>query len=322
MESFNPWALIAAAFALASGFAWARLAQQAVRRRKVAARATSDAKESRVRAFFRAGAPPLLPLSRRILRIPAARRTVRGLGEELASRGMFLPSEVLTCWLILVIAVPSVLAGLASRSAVCALAVACALVVAVSASVRSRVEKREELMREEVPEVLRTMGVCFKSGFSLVQTMRQVSIDSPGDLGATFAVAARRLEMGASPREALSVLEEVEGVPELGFVAVALDVQHAGGGSIAPVLEAARESVEGELDLARSLRVQTAQAKLSARVVTVMPFLLVALFSLMSPGFLQPFFGSVAGLGLLALALTMQVAGVFAIRRMLKIEAG
>ncbi len=42
MESFNPWALTAAAFALASGFAWARLAQQAVRRRKVAARATSD----------------------------------------------------------------------------------------------------------------------------------------------------------------------------------------------------------------------------------------------------------------------------------------
>ena len=111
-------------------------------------------------------------------------------------------------------------------------------------------------------------------------------------------------------------------MPELGFIAVALDVQHAGGGSIAPVLEAARESVEGELDLARSLRVQTAQAKLSARVVTAMPFLLVALFSLMSPGFLQPFFGSVAGLGLLALALTMQVAGVFAIRRMLKIEAG
>ena len=47
---------------------------------------------------------------------------------------------------------------------------------------------------------------------------------------------------------------------ELAFIAVALDVQHASGGSLASVLDAARESVEGEIELERSLRVQTAQA--------------------------------------------------------------
>lgn len=126
--------------------------------------------------------------------------------------------------------------------------------------------------------------------------------------------------MGESVSDALSALAEVEGVPELRFVSVALDVQHQTGGSVAPVLDAARESVESELELARSLRVQTAQAKLSAQVVTVMPFILVALFSLMSPGFLAPFFQSLAGVGMLALALGMQLAGVLLVRRMLKIE--
>ncbi len=74
--------------------------------------------------------------------------------------------------------------------------------------------------------------------------------------------------------------------PELAFVAVALDVQHQTGGSMGQVLDAARDSVEGELELRRSLRVQTAQAKLSARVVSVMPFALVAVFSLVSEDFL------------------------------------
>ena len=100
-----------------------------------------------------------------------------------------------------------------------------------------------------------------------------------------LGVAARRLQMGASPDEALAVMRASDQVPELSFVAVALDVQHQSGGSIAPVLETARESVVSELDLMRSMRVQTAQAKLSASIVTVMPFLLVALFSIVSPGF-------------------------------------
>ena len=98
--------------------------------------------------------------------------------------------------------------------------------------------------------------------------------------------------------------------------------QHQSGGSIAPVLETARESVVSELDLMRSMRVQTAQAKLSASIVTVMPFLLVALFSIVSPGFLAPFFTSLAGMGILAVALAMQIAGVMSVRHMLRIDAG
>ncbi len=75
------------------------------------------------------------------------------------------------------------------------------------------------------------------------------------------------------------------------------------------VLDAARDSVEGELSLRRALKVQTAQAKLSAQVVSVMPFALVAVFSLVSEDFLAPFFASASGWALLALALGMQAAG-------------
>ncbi len=43
---------------------------------------------------------------------------------------------------------------------------------------------------------------------------------------------------------------------------MALDVQYACGGSAAPVLRSAEESIS-RFDLRRSLRVQTAQAKLA-----------------------------------------------------------
>ena len=109
---------------------------------------------------------------------------------------------------------------------------------------------------------------------------------------------------------------------ELAFVAVALDVQHQASGSMKQVLDAARDTVQSEIELRRALRVQTAQAKLSARVVSVLPFVLIAVFSLVSEGFLDPFFASPMGMALLAIALGMQAAGIVAVRRMLAVEVG
>ena len=85
------------------------------------------------------------------------------------------------------------------------------------------------------------------------------------------------------------------------------------------ILEAARQSVSDELELKRTLRTQTAQAKLSAQIVTVMPFALLAVFSLLSPGFLTPFSESPMGIALLAAALGMQAIGVSIVRKLLKV---
>lgn len=86
------------------------------------------------------------------------------------------------------------------------------------------------------------------------------------------------------------------------------------------VLHAARESVLDEIKLKQTLKTQTAQAKLSAQIVSVMPFVLIAVFSLVSEGFLAPFFESLIGMALLAIALGMQALGIFIVRRMLKVE--
>lgn len=219
----------------------------------------------------------------------------------------------------------SVILGLASllltSSPVFALAVACIVFLGMGLWAHRRTEKEAAHMRDEVPDTLRSLADSFRSGHSLLQTMEQASKDVKGKLGEAFGGVARRLEMGESTKEALRELRRVKGVPELAFVAVALDVQHQSGGSIAPVLESARESVEGELELARTLRVQTAQAKLSASIVTIMPFVLVAFFSLASPGFLSPFFESALGVMLLIVALIMQIAGVLSVRRICKVDS-
>lgn len=242
---------------------------------------------------LRHGVSGLRPVAEALLRREPVRRYVLWARMALEQRGYASTSDALLS-LVLGACLALLVAGwVVAASPVFGAAVAGCALVALCAAVKNDAERREAALRDEIPDALRSLGVCFRAGLSLMQTLEQTA------------------------SEALALFRQRADVPELAFVAVALDVQHRSGGSLAAVLDAARESVESEIDLARSLKVQTAQAQLSARIVTAMPFVLIALFSLMSPGFLSPFFESMAGMALLAAALVMQVAGVVLVHRML-----
>lgn len=285
-----------------------------------AASASGASGVGRLSRLLRRGVRPLRPLGEALLGFSLVENFVEKLSGLLKEKGHTTTSlalcTVLIAALVLIVAACWVIAG----SLVAGVAVALCVVALLAVRLNSLDDARAEDMRAAVPDAFRSMESCFQAGLSLMQTLQQVGKESSGALGEVFSRAAHRLEVGGSTQEALSELKEASDVPELAFAAVALDVQHQAGGSLRQVLEAARESVEGQLALRRSLRVQTAQAKLSARVVSVMPFVLLALLSLVSTGFLDPFFQSVQGMCLLAFAFLMQGAGILLVRKMLAVE--
>ncbi len=262
----------------------------------------------------------LLPLSKRLLAFGPLQACARSLAQSARAKGVATSAPALTSVVVMLSLVALVVVALLASSVVAGCAVVVcglAMLVVWAGSLR---ERRQNLMREEIPSVLELMVSCFGLGFTLLQTFQQISANVPGQLGKLFGKAAHVLETGGSVDQALDLLRNRIDVPELAFVVAALEVQHRNGGAITQVLESATQSVKSELALKRSLRVQTAQAKLSARVVIVMPFILIALFSLVSPGFLAPFFESFAGYVLLGIALGMQAGGIALVHRTLSIE--
>ncbi|MEG0665106.1 MAG: type II secretion system F family protein [Gordonibacter sp.] len=271
---------------------------------------------------LRNGFAPVVPLAEALLRIARVRRFASEAVRLLAERRYLATERSLASVALVGCVALALAAGLVTQSAVAATAVVACAVAVMAVLVSSACDRRRDAMREAVPEVLRSLSACFGAGLTLSQTFSQVAGEVRGPLRTSFAHAAHVLDTGGAAQEALTALKADAGASELAFVAVALDVQHQAGGSLRQVLDAARDSVEGELALRRSLKVQTAQARLSARVVSIMPFALVAVFSLVSSDFLTPFFASPAGYALLAVALGMQAAGVFLVRRVLAAGAG
>lgn len=264
-------------------------------------------------------AKPFHPLSACLLRVQPIRDIAHDASLVLPGMQLISSEEVVSVSL-LGAAVLAVCGTVLAGSVVFGIALTATFIAGAWCAVRYHAHKTYSRMRDLVPQAMRVLSDSFRAGHSLQQTMQQASKDLEGHLGTLFGRVSHRLESGYSTHDALEPLRCAHAVKELAFVAVALDVQHKSGGSIAPVLESARNAVEGELELARTLRVQTAQAKLSASIVTVMPFVLIAFFSLVSPGFLSPFFESALGLFLLGVALVMQVGGILSVRRICKVD--
>lgn len=316
-------ALAASAVCLAvvCGISLASLVAEWIHRQGRASSLLSESLSGRIILRLQGGVPLLDGISVRLIeRIPAFddfSDRVRGF---LLGRGLMFEQRALVSLLLGLAIVASIVGWLVMGSFAFGLAVGAIVIVGVMSFVKNRGDKLDAATREEIPDAIRSLEMSFRSGHSLAQTLAASSKECPGYLGQLFATSADRLEMGATTTEALSVMCDNPRVPELSFVAVALSIQHQSGGSIGPVLESALDMVEGELRLMRNLRIQTAQAKLSATIVTIMPFILIALFSMMSPDFLAPFFSSVLGVTLLAIALGMQAVGVASVRKMLKVD--
>ncbi len=199
------------------------------------------------------------------------------------------------------------------------LAAVCVIVVSFMMVSHMR-ETHDDALRNAIPDALRSMSVCSFAGLSLPQTFNQVSRETQEPLKSLFLHVVHDLEAGRTTAEALASFRRDARISELAFIAVALDVQHKTGGGMQQILDTACDTVESELELRRSLKVQTAQAKLSARIVSAMPFLLVTVFSFVSPDFLAPFFSSFMGYVLLGVAVLMQGAGILIVRSMLSVR--
>ncbi len=286
-------------------------------KKKIAIVVSQDVKKSKLeqlcvvseRLFFR-------PAST-LLRFSFVKKGAENLCVLLTLRGKKATLPQVTSFLFLVSIVACILGLIVSGSPVFGISAGLCTFVGILTFSGSHLTKATNDMREQVPDAIQCMANCTASGFSLMQTFEQAEKECAGPLGRTFELAHKRMKLGSSVDEALLVFDSVKAVPELKFISVAFRVQHVAGGPISEVLECARQSVLSELELARTLRVQTTQAKMSATIVTLMPFVLLALFSFMSPGFLTPFFSSLIGIAIFCIAFAMQATGVLMVRKTL-----
>ena len=181
-------------------------------------------------------------------------------------------------------------------------------------------KRRAEALRACMPDALRLMSSALSSGCSLVQALEYAARHSDDPLKSELERAVWDLGAGRSFSEAMEGLRSRTGGSGFAYLAVAMEIQHLSGGSLHTTIAAVSESLRQSAELEDELKAKTAQGRLSARIVSVAPVVLLALLSVFSHDYITAFFSSAFGVTLFVLALMLEALGVVMVKKTLAVD--
>jgi len=191
-----------------------------------------------------------------------------------------------------------------------------ALAVVPVVVIKAKGEARRTKFCEQLPDAIDLMVAVLRSGHSISQAVRAVAQDVPSPCGQEFEGVLHRINLGQSLAAALLNSTRRYRSHELDLMQRAVSIQSEVGGSLAELLDKTNTTLRERLKLARQLRVITAQSRLSAQIVGLLPIVLAVALNYMSPGYLQILLDDKLGQTLLFVAVLLEIVGVFVLNKM------
>lgn len=177
-------------------------------------------------------------------------------------------------------------------------------------SLRSRRAERQrrELISSQLSPALSMIVGNLRIGRNVLGAVAEVTDAVPEPLQSILLEIVTDVRLGGSVEDVVMRIAEREANPHLKVVASALSLHAQHGGSLVEILESVTESIEEEDRLQRDIRSLTADARLSAIVLMVMPIVAIVVVTLLSPGYMAPLVTEPAGQ---AMSVSAVVLGAF-----------
>lgn len=198
-----------------------------------------------------------------------------------------------------------------------------AAATAIVLMVRAARQAREERQRiaSAMPEAFAALAIALGSGHTLAQGMRFVGSHAEEPVRGEFLRVACAVDCGISASDALDDLLNRLPAPGLGLVSLALKVSQRTGAPLRELLAEAAEMAGERIALMRQLDVKTSQARMSARLVALMPIAMIGALAAVSVDF-RSGLATPIGAGCVAVALALDACAWVIIRRIMRIDVG
>lgn len=185
---------------------------------------------------------------------------------------------------------------------------------------RRRRGRLVRLLGEQMIDAVGVMASALRTGRSLAQSLELAGTEVDSPLGPALACVADRIRLGVRQEEAILGWERSLGTPEARLVAGVLRLHGRTGGALAVALDDLAETLRDRLSGDRELRTMTAQARLSAAILGLLPLGFFLFLSIVSRSDIESAFRTRAGAAAIAVGLGLQGLAFLWIRRLLRIE--
>jgi tight adherence protein B len=185
---------------------------------------------------------------------------------------------------------------------------------------RIRTARRQAAFADQLDDSLQLMASSLRAGHSLLRAVDAVSQEAEAPTGIEFARIVNETRVGRDLDDALEETAARMGSDDFTWVAQAIAIHREVGGNLAEVLDTVGHTIRERNAIRRQVKALSAEGKLSALVLMVLPVGIVGFLSLTNPGYLGAFTKSLMGYGMLAVATGMMAVGAFWLNKTVKIR--
>lgn len=137
----------------------------------------------------------------------------------------------------------------------------------------------------QLPEALDIMVRSLRAGHPVNAAMSLVSREMGAPLAGEFRLVVDEMTYGLDLRDALAKMIERLAVPDLQYLAAAINIQHETGGNLAEVLHGLGTVIRARMRMLKKTRALSAESRLSAHVLAAMPVIFAGLVYVSRPDF-------------------------------------
>jgi tight adherence protein B len=180
--------------------------------------------------------------------------------------------------------------------------------------------KRLKAFEDQLPDALDLMSRSLRAGNPLLESIKFISEEMPAPLGTEFGLTWTYINYGVSLDTALRDLVERAPSISLRTLITAILVQRETGGNLAEILDRISGTLRARARFRRRLKTLTAEGRMSAVALVLVPFVLAGALSVLSPTYLPILLNDPIGKKMLVGAAFLMMLGIYWISRIINLR--
>lgn len=180
--------------------------------------------------------------------------------------------------------------------------------------------KRRAQFYESLPDAMQMLAGSLSAGYSLPQALDNVAREHSGPLGDELNRALLESRLGLPIEETLEAVAQRMQSRDFHWVVMAIRINRQVGGNLGEVLTNVGKTLRERERLRRQVKTLSAEGKLSAWILGLLPILLIGYMLLVRPEYITPLFVQPIGWVILGAGLIAYIFGIVWMRNLINME--
>lgn len=180
--------------------------------------------------------------------------------------------------------------------------------------------RRLDRFEQQLPDALMMLSGGMRAGAGLASAIQQLVREAQAPLSQEFSLMLREQRLGVTLEQSLGNLSRRVPTQTTVLVVSAMRIASETGGGLAETLERTAHTIRSRLQMEGKIRALTAQGKLQAWVVGLLPLVLMAILNKMEPEAMAMLWDTRLGWATLAVVAFLEFMGIYIIRKIIAID--